>query len=391
MVYKDRADEMLPKLSQAFTASLGSGVQEGYKENLFGVKWDSPDNQMIRHLQQNTYEFSSAKSYQQLRAMTDALYDPATKKLVPEREFLELASRINNEMGVTHLVTERNTAIAGGQMASRWVQYQDEKEELPLLTYQTAGDGLVRPTHAAIDNVTRPVDDAFWKEYYPPNGWNCRCHAIQATGGRKATPVQDIRYPDDVPDMFKTNLAEGGLAFPDHHPYYENLPAGLMDAAKKRNPFSYTKLDGGKDGGYIYNNAISSANTEELETARILADNGQKVIMLPHVDIDTDWQQKLRSICLPKETPAGKNVDSMIDGQLVEFKYTAKPTANAIDRHLRDGSKQAGIVCIRLGGKMKAAELNEAIRKRIMRVDLQEVWIIKSGKLTKYLRKDFLK
>lgn len=390
MVYKDKAEEVLPQLSQAFTASLGSGVQDGYKKNVFSVAWDSPDNEMIRHLQSNVYEFSSAKSYQQLQALTQALYDQHGR-ILPEKEFIEIAQRINNEMGITHLLTERNTAIAGGQMASKWVTFQAEKEELPNLTYETAGDDRVRPTHAALDGVTRPVDDAFWKEYYPPNGWNCRCNVIQAAAGRRVTPADQIEQPDDVPDMFKTNLAETGLVFPEGHTYYNHLPAGVMEAAKNTNPFSYDKISDGKKGGYVYNSKISRANSDELETAKTLADNGQKVIMLPHIDTDTDWQRELRKICLPDSVPDRKNVDTMINGKLVEFKYTEKPTANSIKRHIRDGSKQADIVCIRMGGRLKTAELKAAIKNRVQQADnVKEVWIVQSGKLKKYLRTDIL-
>ena len=26
--------------------------------------------------------------------------------------------------------------------------------------------------------------DTFWDEYYPPNGWNCRCTAVQVRKGK---------------------------------------------------------------------------------------------------------------------------------------------------------------------------------------------------------------
>jgi hypothetical protein len=44
--------------------------------------------------------------------------------------------------------------------------------------YETAADERVRPSHMAMQGVTLPADDPFWKKNYPPNGWNCRCTAI---------------------------------------------------------------------------------------------------------------------------------------------------------------------------------------------------------------------
>ena len=214
-VYKDKADEVMAKLGQGYAATYAEAVTEGAGK-LFSPKiaFDSPDAEMIRHLQKNVYEFSFAKSHQQLAAVTAALYDPKTGHIRDYKEFSEIAGRINNEMAIKHLRPEYDTAIAAAQMASRWVTYQEDKEQFPLLTYQTVKDDRVRPTHAALDGVTRPVDDAFWKEYYPPNGWNCRCDVVQATARRQPTPADKIPVPDDVPPLFKTNMAEGRHGLP---------------------------------------------------------------------------------------------------------------------------------------------------------------------------------
>lgn len=44
--------------------------------------------------------------------------------------------------------------------------------------YVTSGDDRVRPSHAILDGATLPKGDKFWRRFYPPNGWNCRCQAI---------------------------------------------------------------------------------------------------------------------------------------------------------------------------------------------------------------------
>lgn len=73
--------------------------------------------------------------------------------------------------------------------------------------YVTAGDDRVRPAHAILDGVTLPKGDQFWQEFYPPNGWNCRCQAIPLfevttivhphlimPGGERVRPDKGFRY-----------------------------------------------------------------------------------------------------------------------------------------------------------------------------------------------------
>lgn len=65
-------------------------------------------------------------------------------------------------------------------------------------------DERTRDSHRALNGIVRPVDDAFWKTYFPPNGWNCRCEAIQSDD--KVTPV-----PGKLPvhdEMFRRNPGE---------------------------------------------------------------------------------------------------------------------------------------------------------------------------------------
>lgn len=46
----------------------------------------------------------------------------------------------------------------------------------PYWMYVTAGDDRVRDTHAALHGAVYRADDPFWKVWYPPNGYKCRCH-----------------------------------------------------------------------------------------------------------------------------------------------------------------------------------------------------------------------
>lgn len=68
-----------------------------------------------------------------------------------------------------------DTNMRSAHMAGRWAQIEANKDRRPFLQYRTAGDARVRPMHRQWNGLVFPVDDAFWRTHYPPNGWNCRC------------------------------------------------------------------------------------------------------------------------------------------------------------------------------------------------------------------------
>lgn len=392
LVYKDKAAEMLPQLGQAVAAQLSGGVQKGYGNGPLQVEWESPDWKMIQHLQKNVYEFSFAKSHEQLKALTLAMFDKETGKIIPFKEFKEVATRINNEMAVRHLKVEYETAIAGGQMASRWTQFEQDKEQFPNLTYQTVGDGRVRESHKVLHNITRPMDDAFWKSYYPPNGWGCRCDVIQAVG-RAVTAPERIQTPTDVPPMFQTNLAERGLAFPKGHPFFKHLPESVKEAANGQNPFLYEKAYDADGEGYVYQNKLHTPDTEELTTAQRLADKGERVIFLPEIKISegenataAKAKQLLRDMTLPPGVAEKrKNPDCRIGKEVVELK-TANGSRTSIERQVREGAEQAQVICIRLGKEVKPDAYKPWLGTRARSgTQFKEVWIMQpDGSVEKY-------
>ena len=72
--------------------------------------------------------------------------------------------------------TQSQVAFAAG----RWQADQDPdvQEILWGYKYVTVGDNRVRPSHDALEGVTLPKEHEFWRTFFPPNGWSCRCQAI---------------------------------------------------------------------------------------------------------------------------------------------------------------------------------------------------------------------
>ena len=371
--------------------TFSTAVADGYGKKMFDVAWETPDWEQIKHLQSNVYQFSFAKCHEQLKATTQLLTDDQGR-IIPFREWNELAQRVNNDYTNRYAPIEYNTAIASAQMSSRWVQFNSEKDVFKNLVYRTVGDDNVRPSHQLLDGVTRAVDDAFWNTHFTPNGWGCRCDIEQTDDD--VTPTGKIIYPTDIPPMFKTNLAKSGIVFPDDHPYFESLPDAVINAANNNNPFSYEKIETGKKGGYVYDNALHNKGKDwesEKSIAVALAGKGDKVIFLPEINPQTEWKEALRNLVLPDGVKNGKNPDVLINNKLiVEFKTSSANTKNSIKELIKSGSKQANVVCIRLTDKMPLNDLKRAIKGQVVQSkNIDEVWIVdKANKVTKYERSE---
>ncbi len=180
------------------------------------------DELLIQQLKNNIYIFSGAKTYQQTKTMSMLLADPELKSNF--YKFKAAAKPHFDIYNQDYLQAEYQTAKASARMGAEWKRIEADEDVLPLLQYQTIGDGRVRPTHAALDNIIRPVNDPFWKQYYPPNGWRCRCTVIQLSEGEE-TDLSGFTPPDDVPPLFRMNAGIDGYVFKskgkDKHPYFD--------------------------------------------------------------------------------------------------------------------------------------------------------------------------
>lgn len=199
---------------------LTAGVYDGYGKTIDDVLYNSEDYLMLKDLRTNVYIFSGAKSYQQVREVSSLL---ATEVVTSFPTFKKQAKEILTQYNEDYLRTEYNSAISQAGAADTWQRIEKDAEHLPMLTYHTVGDGRVRPTHQALDGITREVKDKFWNEYYPPNGWNCRCTVLQSSDAKK-TSLKGFAPPDDVPDIFRFNAGKERIVFSPKHPYFKIEP-----------------------------------------------------------------------------------------------------------------------------------------------------------------------
>lgn len=276
---------------QYFAEQLDKAIQQGYGAQLAQISYEqATDWEMVAQLRRNIFVFAAFKNHAAIKDMTAALLDD-DGNLREWPAFRDAVAPLTGQYFDLWLKAEYNTAVATGQTAAKWQEFQRNKEALPMLQYVTQQDDLVRAAHRAIDGVTLPIDDKFWDEYYPPNGWNCRCNIIQTAGPeRKATVVLS---EEQAPPLFRNNPAKSHELFPQSHPYFQTVPETqrprLMRAVSE---LVYNQYDTatwnrlGYDsatGGYLVasNTAAADRLAMNVSIARNLMKAGDAVEILP--------------------------------------------------------------------------------------------------------------
>lgn len=179
---------------------------------------------MRRRLTRSNYIFSGMKAFHELHEAFPSLLDDNGNRKSFER-FLNDVQSIDATYNANYLRAEYNFVAASAEMAARWEQFMADGDRYNL-QYRTQADDKVRPEHAALDRVTLPPSDSFWEQFYPPNGWNCRCTVVQVRKSKYPVTPHDeaMRLGDealrrDSKGIFRFNPGIERKSVPDYNPY----------------------------------------------------------------------------------------------------------------------------------------------------------------------------
>ncbi|MDK3025570.1 phage minor head protein [Cupriavidus taiwanensis] len=84
------------------------------------------------------------------------------------------------------------TNMQSAYMAGRFATQMENVDERPYWEYVAVMDSRTRPAHRVLNGRVLRYDDPFWRTFYPPNGYRCRCRVrtrSQADIGRLDLPV----------------------------------------------------------------------------------------------------------------------------------------------------------------------------------------------------------
>lgn len=293
-------------------------------ETVYGDAWVKFDvkepNSLIQKFKKNLWQFSCAKTYGELQEMNNLLLNKGRIRLYPE--YLQEVRKTNKKFNENYIQAEHQTAIKGSQAAEQWKGFMKNADLFPNLQYLTVGDGRVRPEHQLLNGVIKPIGDVFWKVYYTPNGWRCRCYIIQTAAASTPGKFDD----DSVQPEFRGNVALDEEIFTKKGGFFKLIN---MDHKAKVNA-EYMKLNApydeaykAKNGKKVYANifADESDKVKNVETGMIIAEKLEKdVYVRPHIDVQNH-----------------KNPEYLIDGKLADRK---EQRGKNISSNLNSAKKQ---------------------------------------------------
>ncbi len=234
---KDMDNEVVKALTKETYAVLNDAVTSG-------ITYEVSDA-VIESLQNNVFIFSGLKTYASLKEASALLLDES-KAIKSLDKFKTDIAALDETYNQNYLEAEYQFATHSAQMVSKWKQISDDGDRYHL-QYRTAGDDKVRESHKALHNITLPATDAFWDQFYPPNGWRCRCTVVQvrkgkyevsdseeaAKAGEAATTALD-KDGKNKAAMFRFNPGKRNAVFPANHPYAKVAPAAAKEAITKQ-------------------------------------------------------------------------------------------------------------------------------------------------------------
>lgn len=206
------------KLCEVFTEAIDEGfatVQTGF----------AVDQQLVQALRLNVFNFSGAKTFQQVLEMSSELTKGGD--ILSFSEFRKSANEIFTTYNETWLETEYKTAIGQSQSIRKWDDIEKDSELFPYLQYDAVMDANTSTICRPLEGITLPVNHPFWNTYAPLNHFNCRCQL------RKISKYDDVRQTrstkllrvekevgDEMQEMFKVNPGKEKKIFDKSHPYF---------------------------------------------------------------------------------------------------------------------------------------------------------------------------
>jgi SPP1 gp7 family putative phage head morphogenesis protein len=380
-------------------------VEQGTGKKIGAPNLSQSDQRMLEALQSNLTVFNAFKNHAEIIDLHAALIDD-DGNLRSFDDWLKKAKAIDTTYNVHYYRAEYNHAVNSSMMISRWQQFQEEKDITPNLRYEAIMDARTRDSHRNLNGTIRPIEDPFWQTYFPPNGWNCRCEAIQTDEPANAVP-------DKLPklgEMFDRNPGQEQSIFDvDKMPYAASLAneqrmkIRVNERIKGNWNIKLTRKDREliyklpleeqyhtfkefKNGGKVRIHKAYEYNANDhdykLDFALEYAKKNKALVdFMPDINVE---DKEARKLIMP-DANYSSNPDFSINSKLWEFKTTAVLNEDKLWRKIRNAFKQSDKVIYSfidtLPDEMTIKNLNKKSKNKDIKHDLIFYKIKKSKQL----------
>ena len=366
-------------LDKDLIEQIYNDVSQPVKEE-FGQRWVDYDykepKSLIQKFKKNLWQFSSAKTLAELEYINGLLIDK-NGKIKPEHQFMQDVRKANILFNRNYLQAEYQTAKRG------WNKFLEQKEYYPNLVYRTVGDSRVRPEHAALNGVVKPIDDPFWKTYYPPNGWRCRCTVMNT-----AEKVSEGTFEDKtVKPEFHGNTALDEEILTSKGTFFKLLnkdhKAKINAELMKYNmPMEIAYHGKHKKKVFVSPFADDKDLIPNVETAMVIVDKlGIDVKIRAHIDSNV--------------VKGHKNPEYEIGGKIADRKETSSYTS--IKSNLENARKQGNqsiVYDITKFQNWNAYEITKNLKGKIMNFKdkdwLHEIYFVNGNKAISFTKDELM-
>lgn len=315
--------------------------------------------EMKAYLEKDAFIFSGLKTHAQLTEARSLLKDK-DGNIRPYHQFEKDILKLNEKYNRNYLQAEHQFAISSSQSAANWAKIDQTGRY--YLQYRTANDDRVRDNHRVLHDITLPQDDPFWLSYYPPNGWRCRCRAVEVLKskyevsdsqkaqelGEKATTQIDKNGKNKL-EIFRFNPGAEQKLFPPKHPYnkvkgaeevkkalekevketqYKNTSMKELEAMYESQKINLENENIIMNNGYVAT-ANSFAINKKLRLDKPLSDNDKKIV------------NALDSLIKENKLPDNFLLYRNVKYDFIEATFGIKPSANI--QETIDNIKNTGI------------------------------------------------
>lgn len=210
--------------------------------------------EMRDYLEKDVFIFSGLKTHTQLTEARSYLKDESGN-IVPYDRFEQKILKLNEQYNRHYLEAEYQFAVHSAQSAANWANLQENTSRY-WLEYRTAGDERVRTNHAVLNGICLPKDDDFWTEYYPPNGWRCRCVAVEVLA--RENTLSDSKKAKELGEKATTHIAPNGK---NKLQMFRFNPGAEKKVFPPNN--AYNKVAGAKDVKETLKEKVRNENIED--------------------------------------------------------------------------------------------------------------------------------